>query len=125
MTISVSWANDEKTAVLIKVSGLFSVSEYLEAIEQRKALQSTVPHKSSVIADFSDTSHVPPSTLANLQKAANAIPHPNHTGILVFVGAKGFVFRITKIFAATFGGAHFADTQEEALKMIEKLTNQH
>ena len=122
MPINVKWANEEKTIIHFEVIGDFDADEYINGIQQRKALQGTVNHKSSVVADFSKCGNLPPNVLVNLRKAAQTMPHPNFTGILVIANARGIVFQFARVFSRTFGKLHFADSLEEAFELIEKLT---
>jgi hypothetical protein len=122
MSVAVNWANEEKTVILLKVVGDFTAEEYINGIEKRKALQSTVDHKSSVIADLSEISRLPDNVLANLGRLAKVMPHPNWTGLIVMVGLTGDSMRFGKMFASTFFGMHFTDTVEEAFALIAELT---
>ncbi len=122
MPISVNWANAEKTIILFKIVEKFTSEEYLQGIEERKALQDTISHKSSVIADFTDCIGLPADALGHYPRAHKIMPHPNFTGILVITGARGIIRRMARIFSNTFGKLHFADTLEEAYEIIKRRT---
>jgi hypothetical protein len=124
MSATVSWADEEKSVILVEFEGAFTVDEYVAAIQNGTVLQNTEDHKSSTIVDFTKTTRLPDNALASLGKIAKAIPDPNTSnwnGITVTVGVRGTLTQLAKMFASIFGHVIFADTREEAFALIEKL----
>jgi hypothetical protein len=124
MSVSVEWANPEKTVIYFRVTQPWTWEDYYTATDESWEMIHTVDHIVDFIVDLTNTKLVPSNAMSHLKRRATRY-HP-HKGMAVMVGVSSFmqviinmmahVFPVVKTTvrtAATVKDAHIIITQEQ------------
>jgi hypothetical protein len=122
MPITATWDNEAQTAVRIDSTGVSTWDEHFAAVEQMRALVSSVKHQVDLIAYIHADAELPQGNfLPHLTKAARKAPH--NLGVTVNVGLSPFLKTVTDITSKIFPavskhGTYTANSLEEARAII-------
>ncbi|QPC83243.1 hypothetical protein G4Y79_02380 [Phototrophicus methaneseepsis] len=121
MPVSVDWANPEKTIVMQRIDGQWSMAEFYDVVQKSAQLLATVDHPVDIIVDLSTTNFVPQGVISGANKTESTVP-PNQR-LVIFVGAKmmhKLLLSLGKRLAPRAAThQHFVETMEEANGLIE------
>lgn len=119
MSITVNWSDEQKSELIYHIQGKWTWDELFAAIDEATHLLDTINHRVNLIIDVSESLFMPPLSVANLRRVANAptMSHPN-TGLLILVGANQFIKIMFQVFSRLFPHAasryRLIDTIENA-----------
>lgn len=120
MPIQLFWDNAEKTILMEKYEGRWTVEDYYRLVDKFSIKCAEVPHTAHLIADLGDSSMPPGQMLAGIQYAIKNYP-PN-TGIMVYVGVNRVMTMFIELgrqFSPRFSQfVYTADTVEAARRLI-------
>jgi hypothetical protein len=122
MPVSVEWANADKTLVIQRIDGQWSMQEFHEVVQKSAQLLKTVDHEVDIIVDLSTTNYVPQGVLSGANRTESTVP-PNQR-LVVFVGAKmmhKLLLSLGKRLAPRAASQqHFVETMDDAYAFIER-----
>ena len=123
MTATVAWANEEKTLVIQRIDGDWTMADYFEVVHKSAELLKTVDHQVDIIVDLSTTNYVPQNVISGATRTESVVP-PNQR-MVVFVGAKmihKLLLSLGKRLAPRAAhNQHFVTSMEEAHALIERF----
>ncbi len=122
MPITVSWYNDEKTAIKWEITGDWYAADYHSAVDQSMAMMATVDHKVDVIGDVTHANKLPGDVVTTINtrhqaEEENAINYGN----AVIVGGGLLIkslIRIASTMPYTKDRFYCADTYDEAEDLL-------
>ncbi len=128
MSITVTWANEQKTAFNWQFQGQWTWLEYSEAMKQSNAMSDEVSHRIDVIVDLRQSGMIPSNALSYVR--FERAEHPEKMGRIAVVGASIFVktlidilSRLNQNFQSRF---RVVKTMEEAQQILARpLSNEH
>ena len=97
MGVSVSWDNDDKTALRYDFKGRWTWQEFDAATVEAFAMTGSVPHIVDSISNFEIGAALPPNALFQFRRAMSKAP-PNR-GITVIVGGSLFIKTMVTTFS--------------------------
>ena len=123
MATTVEWANEEKTIVLQRIDGEWTMSDYFDIIHQSAELLKTVNHQVDIIIDLSTTHYVPQNVISGATQTESIVP-PNQR-IVIFVGAKmihKLLLSLGKRLAPRAAHhQHFVTSMDEAYALLNRF----
>lgn len=129
MTVTMRWFNDEHKIILFDFAGNWTWDEYQTAYDQSKPLLESVNYKVDFILETRNSRNIPYGAIGRLRQAAEKA-HPN-AGIRVFVGVPKIHQSLGQLFTSLYPGTaakypfRFAETVEEAVRLIEQYQKQN
>ncbi|MBN2304519.1 MAG: hypothetical protein JXQ72_08590 [Anaerolineae bacterium] len=123
MPITIEWINEEKTVLLERFEGQWSLDDYFRLVDQAADHLDTVPHTVHIIADGT-RSRLPPTRLFSGARYAARRKPPNQ-GITVFVGIDAFTETLihiaNRLLPGVAGTLRVVNTMAEAEQIIAQL----
>ena len=89
MSVTVEWANPEKTILCFRISNPWTWEDYYNATDEAWDMMQTVDHIVDYVIDMTGTKIVPPNAMSHIRRRASRT-HP-HKGMGIFVGVSGFM----------------------------------
>ncbi len=120
MPVSIYWDNDEKTILVEKFDGHWTIEEYYRLVDTDAEWLGQVPHMVHVIYDATTSSMPPRQIFSGIQYALKKLP-PNQ-GLTVFVKLNRVMTMFVDVasqISPRFARTHYyAETIEEARRII-------
>lgn len=120
MTISVSWLNDSKTAILREFGTTWTWDEFYDSQTKVNEMLRSVEYKVHQVLDFSLSNSLPSNTLTHIRNSGRNTPE--NRGKSIVVTRSGFYKQMYKIldllFPAVTERVIVVATREEALKEV-------
>jgi arabinogalactan endo-1,4-beta-galactosidase len=95
MPITVTWANEQKSAFCWQFQGRWNWVEYAEAMKQSNAMAREVSHPIDVIVDLRTSGMIPSNALSYVK--FERAEQPEKMGKIAVVGANSFVTTLVDI----------------------------
>lgn len=124
MPVEMKWYDDKKTIFHAQYIGNWTWEELFAALESANDDFDALTYKVDILQDWSNSGKLPPNIISNSRKLIDTM-HPN-SGISVMVGGNMLLMSLWEVFSKVFAAATrkktflFADTVEEAVKLIEE-----
>lgn len=124
MGIKVSWANEQKTIVMVKFESGWTWEDFDASVDQSYVLMKECDHPVHVIVDSLEAPMPPsPQVIGHLQRAW--MSRPSNFGVQVMVGGESFVNVVANVFSKVFPTAGavtpVAKTVEDAYAKIAEI----
>lgn len=122
MSITVNWANPEKTIIIYTYEGRWSMEQFNESYVTARQFMDTVDHQVDFIIDVRNSSLLPSGILSRGRNVVTA-GHPNE-GRTAIVGASTFVRSMLDLFSRLYGARYreskfyLAPTLEDAYEWL-------
>lgn len=119
MPIHIYWDNDEKTILMEKFDGQWTIEEYYQLIDEDAERLAQVPHVVHVVIDASTSSMPPKQIFSGIQYALKKLP-PNQ-GLTVFVKlnrAMEMFVEVAQQISPRFAGTYYAAATVEEARLI-------
>jgi hypothetical protein len=121
MPVTSEWYNDEKTILMIKYDGVWTLDDYYQNFKVATDMMETVEHNVVTILDFSSSGQIPVQflTVGNHSERARA---KNNIQIIIF-GVNRYMEVLAGMFQRIFPNAtrdmKIAGSLEEAIRTAE------
>lgn len=129
MSVSINWANDERTIVTYTFAEPWTWDEFYRCWDWLKAELDASTQPVSIIMDMRGVTRIPPDIMKHIKTIVSQI-HPNFSRTTVYVGAgmlKTLYPVMLRQFAPEMVGqvqAFFAPTLEEARQLLDDWSSQ-
>ena len=130
MPLHADWDNPEKTIVLWRIEGRWTMLEFLDHNLKVEAMMDEVDHPVAILIDVSGTIHAPPDFRKNL-KELSGIRHRNGMGDMWVVGLRGPLRIVAELYSAIYGDQgqlhlyHDLDTARESIREAQAALARH
>lgn len=122
MPIQIAWLSEEKTVIVARFVGEWTMSDYFRFVDEREGLIKAQPHLVHLIYDYSESVSNPKDLLAGAQYANKHMP--SNQGVVVFLKAnaviKAFMLMAKRTGLPVTRYVYTAESKDEALSLIEK-----
>jgi hypothetical protein len=110
MSITVSWDNEQKTAIRLDFSGQWSWEEYDDAVDMAYFMVADIGHKVDVITNLARDASVPTDELlGHFQRAFRQMP--SNVGLTITSGGNSFSRKVFSSFQRTLVAASLAEAR--------------
>jgi hypothetical protein len=124
IAIYVFWQNTAKTIIRQNFEGVCTMSDYHRSVEMTLQLAPEVTHTYHVLMDMRKAQLALTNPLSSLGQVQGKVPA--HQGIVVMIGANGFLQAIAKIAKQLFphiaNEIVFVSTEDEAIAAMAQRT---
>jgi hypothetical protein len=120
MSITVEWANTEKTALHFVFKDNWTWTEFLAVVEQGRVMTESAPHKVDHIYDVRQSHGLPSGAMGQFRSLRNR--SPNNLRRRVLVGASSLIMMLSqtmlKIYPSLKENFLVAETLEQAMQIV-------
>src|SRR5690606_30177008 len=100
MPVHIDWDNDEKTVIRYDYEGKWTWDELYEVTKTAVEMFKSVPHRTNVIHNLTNSSALPGGALSHAQRFS--AQNPDNWGISVVVGTGSFVSSLIQVFRKVY-----------------------
>ena len=124
MTINVFWDNPQQDIIRQEFNGRWTSDEYVSSVLTMYDMMRPVPHKVHIIVDMTRTEGLTTRMIAAAPRFNEKLP-PNR-GLTIGINVPSYLISIvriaTRIYPQLGRYLHFANSVDEAYKIIEKFS---